>query len=119
MSMSKKQGLVDRPGIVLIVPMIGYTNPAPTLARTSRTGRVNPVGTPLTLLFCQRRSKGSDRDGVETSSEGGAGEDKEWGKMLTWDRRRGSDESWQCRQEEIRSQAPRSGESACSPARST
>jgi hypothetical protein len=29
MSMSKKQGRVDSPGIVDMVPMIGYTNPAP------------------------------------------------------------------------------------------
>ena len=34
-------------GMVLIVPSKGYRNPAPTLARTSRTGTVNPVGAPF------------------------------------------------------------------------
>src|SRR6185312_2057997 len=40
-------GFADRPGIVRMSPQIGYTNPAPTEARTSRTGNVHPVGAPL------------------------------------------------------------------------
>jgi hypothetical protein len=43
---------VASPGIVLIVPISGYTNPAPTLARTSRTVSLKPLGTPLRLLVC-------------------------------------------------------------------
>lgn len=45
-SISMKQGRVGSPGIVLIEPINGYTNPAPTLALTSRTGRTKPVGLP-------------------------------------------------------------------------
>ena len=45
-------GFVPSPGMVRISPQIGYTNPAPTEARTSRTGSVHPVGAPL--------SEGSD-----------------------------------------------------------
>ena len=41
-----KHGLVPKPGIVLMSPIKGYTNPAPTLALTSRTGRTNPLGRP-------------------------------------------------------------------------
>src|SRR6266478_3180061 len=40
-------GSADRPGIVRMSPQIGYTNPAPAEARTSRTGSVHPVGAPL------------------------------------------------------------------------
>src|SRR5262249_53074645 len=40
-------GLVPSPGMVRVSPQIGYTNPAPTEARTSRTGSVQPVGAPL------------------------------------------------------------------------
>ena len=74
MSMSKKQGLVDNPGIVLIVPMMGYTNPAPTLARTSRTGRTKPVGTPLRLLEGKKRRE---------RREGGRGEEDREGEEQT------------------------------------
>jgi hypothetical protein len=35
--------------MVLMVPIIGYTNPAPTEARTSRTWRVKSLGTPFTF----------------------------------------------------------------------
>jgi hypothetical protein len=34
---------------VLIDPTRGYKNPAPTLARTSRINKSNPVGTPLAV----------------------------------------------------------------------
>ena len=40
-------GELPKPGIVLISPQIGYTNPAPIEARTSRTGNVQPVGAPF------------------------------------------------------------------------
>jgi hypothetical protein len=40
-------GFVPSPGMVRISPQIGYTKPAPTEARTSRTGSVQPVGAPL------------------------------------------------------------------------
>src|SRR5215510_5129745 len=42
-------GFADRPGIVRMSPQIGYTNPAPTEARTSRTGSRHPVGAPLSV----------------------------------------------------------------------
>src|SRR5215470_5744498 len=42
-------GFVPSPGMVRISPQIGYTNPAPTEARTSRTGSVQPVGAPLSV----------------------------------------------------------------------
>ena len=45
--MREAAGALARPGIVLIAPQIGYTNPAPTDARTSRTSIVCPVGAPL------------------------------------------------------------------------
>src|SRR4249920_1882124 len=51
-SMRAAAGFVPSPGMVRISPQIGYTNPAPTEARTSRTGSVQPVGAPL--------SEGSD-----------------------------------------------------------
>ena len=41
------QGLVGKPGRVVIDPTNGYRNPAPTDALTSRIGRMNPVGAPL------------------------------------------------------------------------
>lgn len=47
MSISKKQGLVGRPGIVLIVPTRGYMKPAPMLALTSLIGSTNPEGAPF------------------------------------------------------------------------
>ena len=47
MSILDAAGLDDSPGMVRISPQIGYTNPAPTEARTSRTGSVQPVGAPL------------------------------------------------------------------------
>ena len=37
--------------MVRMSPQIGYTKPAPTEARTSRTGRVQPVGAPLRAGF--------------------------------------------------------------------
>src|SRR6185437_4440147 len=46
-SMRVAAGLEPRPGMVRISPQIGYTNPAPAEARTSRTGRVHPVGAPF------------------------------------------------------------------------
>ena len=36
----------------ITVPTKGYKNPAPTLALTSRIGRVNPVGAPLSEGSC-------------------------------------------------------------------
>lgn len=47
MSISKKQGLVLRPGMVVISPHKGKMNPAPAETRTSLIGRVNPVGAPF------------------------------------------------------------------------
>jgi len=46
-SMRAAAGFELSPGIVRMSPQIGYTKPAPTDARTSRTGRVQPVGAPL------------------------------------------------------------------------
>ncbi len=36
-----------RPGILLIAPHMTTNSPAPTLAYTSLTGMVNPVGAPF------------------------------------------------------------------------
>ena len=47
MSMRAAAGFELSPGIVRTSPQIGYTKPAPTEARTSRTGRIQPVGAPL------------------------------------------------------------------------
>ena len=41
--------LVESPGMVVMVPTKGYRNPAPTLALTSRMGKVKPVGAPFLL----------------------------------------------------------------------
>jgi len=49
MSIRSAAGERPRPGIVGIEPHTGYTNPAPMLARTSSTGRVQPVGAPSRL----------------------------------------------------------------------
>ncbi len=47
MSMRAAAGFELSPGIVRTSPQIGYTKPAPTDARTSRTGRIQPVGAPF------------------------------------------------------------------------
>ena len=36
------------------VPTNGYMKPAPTLALTSRIGKIKPVGTPLRAGSCDR-----------------------------------------------------------------
>ncbi len=46
-SMWNAAGSDPSPGIVRISPQIGYTKPAPTDARTSLTGRRQPVGAPF------------------------------------------------------------------------
>lgn len=51
--MSKKQGRVGRPGIVLIVPTNGYIKPAPILALISWIGSINPVGAPFWDGMCE------------------------------------------------------------------
>ena len=47
MSMPMAAGIRPRPGMVRMSPQMGYTKPAPTEARTSRTGKVHPVGAPF------------------------------------------------------------------------
>ena len=42
-------GVRGRPGIVMISPHTATTKPAPADSRTSRTGRVKPVGAPITV----------------------------------------------------------------------
>lgn len=46
MSMRSAAAEVPSPGMVRISPQLGEMNPAPTLARTSRTGSRQPVGAP-------------------------------------------------------------------------
>ena len=46
-SMMLAAGAEPRPGMVVMSPQMGYTKPAPTLARTSRTLTVWPVGAPF------------------------------------------------------------------------
>lgn len=53
MSISKKQGRVGRPGIVLMVPTRGYMKPAPMLALTSLMGITNPLGAPFSEAMCE------------------------------------------------------------------
>jgi hypothetical protein len=50
--MSKKQGRVGRPGMVIMLPTRGYRKPAPTDARTSRIGSVKPLGAPAEDREC-------------------------------------------------------------------
>ena len=50
-------GTRGRPGIVMMSPQIATTKPAPADSRTSRTGRMWPVGAPITVgsevkLYC-------------------------------------------------------------------
>ena len=49
MSIRCAAGMPPSPGMVRISPQIGYTNPAPTDALTSRTGNVQPVGAPFNV----------------------------------------------------------------------
>jgi len=51
-SMRAAAGFELSPGIVRMSPQIGYTKPAPTDARTSRTGRVQPVGAGFVYPIC-------------------------------------------------------------------
>ncbi len=54
--------------MVAMVPSSGYRKPAPTLARTSRTGTMNPVGAPLSVGIvaqAQMRLRHADRQLVE------------------------------------------------------
>jgi len=41
---------VGRPGIVIMLPTKGNTKPAPTEARTSRMGRIKPLGAPREVM---------------------------------------------------------------------
>jgi hypothetical protein len=52
--------------MVRMSPQIGYTNPAPTEARTSRTGSRQPVGAPLSDGSC-------DNDGGVSAMQTGVG----------------------------------------------
>ena len=49
MSIRSAAGAEPSPGIVRMSPQMGYTNPAPTDARASRTGSRQPVGAPFKL----------------------------------------------------------------------
>lgn len=49
---------MGRPGIIIISPQMGIRKPAPTLARSSRTRKVNPLGAPLAAGSLLRRERG-------------------------------------------------------------
>jgi hypothetical protein len=61
---------VGRPGMVIMLPTRGYRKPAPTDARTSRMGRVKPLGAPAAAAA---GVTGAVAAGVATAAAAGGG----------------------------------------------
>lgn len=53
MSIFSEAGVAGNPGIRIIAPVIGTTNPAPAAISISRTVNVKPVGRPKSLSLSE------------------------------------------------------------------